>query len=84
MGRLSSQRARGLEPHRIMKALGTRVLAVAQTRREGGWCAYIDAVPGINHESEMTGVLSLGTKLPEEIARVLFPFEPFGDLPYKE
>ncbi len=61
-------------------ALSSRVLAVARTRIEGTWAAYCDAVPGHDHDREQGAVLSNGDKLPEEVARVLFP--GFEDLPY--
>lgn len=61
------------------KVLGTiplanRVLAVA-VRGELGtdWTAYIDAVPGIDHDREAQFVTENGTKLPREIAAILFP-----------
>jgi len=63
-------------------ALATRVLAVATTRAEGTWTAYIDAVPGEDHRVEQYAVLLHGTKLSEEIARVLFP--SFDDVPYAD
>lgn len=62
------------------RALATRVLAVARTRVEGAWSAYVDAVPGKSHEDEVEPVLQQGAKLAERIARVLFP--EFKDLPY--
>lgn len=61
-------------------ALATKVLCVAHTRIEGAWSAFIDAVPGINHSNEMEAVFRHGTKLPEEIARLLFPL--FEGVPY--
>ena len=61
-------------------SLASEVLVVAKTRVEGTWAAYCDAVLGNNHMAERAGVLRRGTKLPEEIARVLFP--EFKDLPY--
>ncbi len=61
-------------------ALATKVLVVAKTRVEGSWAAYVDAVPGQNHREERHEVLREGTKLPEAVARVLFP--EFKDLPY--
>jgi len=61
-------------------ALATRVLAVATTRIECAWCAYIDAVPGHDHAQEAEHVLRYGTKLPEELARVIFP--QWAELPY--
>ena len=62
------------------RALASRVLAVAHTRVEGTWCAYVDAVPGQRHEDEIDQVLARGAKLDEAVARVLFP--RFTDLPY--
>lgn len=61
-------------------ALASRVLAVAQTRVEGSWAAYIDAVPGYSHRMEYEEVLRVGNKLPAAIARVLFP--RFTEIPY--
>ena len=63
------------------QALAMRVLAVANTRVEGSWSAYINAVPGINHEEEMEAVLRHGDKLHEPIARSLFP--AFRELRYE-
>lgn len=56
------------------------VVAVARTRIEGAWGAYIDAVPGYDHDAEQDKVLSNGTKLREDVARVLFP--EFEGVPY--
>jgi len=61
-------------------ALAHKVLVVARTRVECAWCAYIDAVPGVNHDIEKEEVLRTGTKLLEEQARVLFP--QFNEVPY--
>uniref|UniRef100_A0A6M3L426 Uncharacterized protein n=1 Tax=viral metagenome TaxID=1070528 RepID=A0A6M3L426_9ZZZZ len=61
-------------------ALARRVLAVAKTRIEGKWAAYIDAVPGQNHDREGIRVLESGDKLPERIARLLF--SEFEGIPY--
>ncbi len=61
-------------------ALARCVLAVARTRIEGAWAAYVDAVPGTNHGAEVDPVLSNGAKLREPVARVLFP--EFEELPY--
>jgi hypothetical protein len=66
-------------PEITIKALAMRVLAVATTRVEGAWCAYIDAVPGQRHRDEYQAVLDHGEKLREDIARVMFPRI---DLPY--
>ena len=62
------------------RALATKVLVVAETRIEGAWAAYCDAVPGYDHDSEQTAVLLHGEKLHEAFARVLFP--EFNSLPY--
>ena len=64
--------------------LSTRVLAVAATRTEGTWKAYIDAVPGWNHDNEWQKVLAHGAMLDEPVARLLFGHRPeFGpDVPY--
>ncbi len=66
--------------------LGMRVLAVL-SRREDGWCVYVDAVRGDNHDSEWQAVADLGEKQHEPVARAIvgslfYPgFDP-GDLPY--
>lgn len=54
-------------------ALASNVLAVANTRIEGGWSAYCGAVPGVRHSFEWQAVLREGDKLPEHIARAIFP-----------
>lgn len=54
-------------------ALNKDVLAVARTRIEGSWSAFCAAVPGKRHEQEIEAVLDYGAKLPECVARVLFP-----------
>jgi len=52
--------------------LATKVLAVAVVQ-ERDWTAYIDAVPGQNHFLEYMNVARLGSKLPKELAFLLFP-----------
>jgi hypothetical protein len=64
-----------------LHALAMRVLCVASTRLEGTWSAYVDAVPGENHQEEYDQVLRFGDKLPEQVARILFPDFP-QDMPY--
>ncbi len=51
--------------------LAMHVIVVAH-EREDGWCAYIDAVPGQNHQNEAQRVLDYGEKLPEHIAIAMF------------
>ena len=76
----SHEEACSFEPYVIHYALTHRVLVVARTRVECAWCAYCGAVPGENHDDEKKEVLRHGTKLHEDIARVLFP--RFKDVPY--
>ena len=38
------------------RAIASRVLVVARTRIEGAWAAYVDAVPGMNHDAEFEEV----------------------------
>ena len=64
---------RGWEPQVAVFALSSKVLAVANTRVEGCWKAYIDAVPGKNHDEEWKDVRGRGVALPHEIAKVIFP-----------
>jgi len=68
------------KPTIVQKALASNVLAVARTRCEGEWSAYIDAVPGKNHDNETDEVLRSGCKLLKDIAITLFPC--FKDIPY--
>jgi len=68
------------EPVTRVHPLHRNILAVAKTRVEGAWAAYIDVVPGINHDSEYGDVLLNGNKLMEATARTLFPL--FKDVPY--
>ncbi len=57
--------------------LAMRVLAVAvintHDEKVFDWAAYIDAVPGQNHENEYLNVAENGSKTSKEIAEVLFP-----------
>lgn len=78
----SSDEARVWRSVTYRRALAQRVLAVAHTRIEGTWSVYIDGVPGIRHDLEVTAVLDHGEKLEESIARILFPI--FDSVPYAE
>jgi hypothetical protein len=78
----SDAEAEAWRPTTRRRALASRVLVVAKTRIECAWSAYIDAVPGENHVDEVAEVLERGCKLPEAIARILFP--EFNEVPYKE
>lgn len=70
---------------KLYTQLGSRVLAVL-SRRVDGWCVYVGAVPGQNHDAEWPIVASEGDKQHEPVARAIvetlfYPgFEV--DLPY--
>ena len=53
-------------------ALHNKIIVV-QADRVDGWCAYIGPVPGKRHVDEIEQVKDHGTKLPEQIARAIFP-----------
>lgn len=76
----TQEEARTWRPHVVWCPLAMKVLVVAQTRVEGTWSAYCDAVPGVNHSQEYQEVLRHGDKLLEEHARMLFP--QLDDIPY--
>ena len=65
--------------------LGCRVLAVL-SRRHDGWCVYVGAVQGQNHDREWAGVAEAGDKQNEPVARAIVEtlFHPRFeiDLPY--
>lgn len=71
---------------KIYTQLGHRVLAVL-SRRVEGWCVYVGAVPGQNHDAEWPQVALNGDKQNESVARAIAAtlftpgLEP-GDLPY--
>ena len=56
-------------------------MAVAKEGGNHDWAAYIGPVPGNNHEVEYVEVLRSGSKLPEDVARLLFP--SFSDLTWR-
>ena len=68
------------KPFVTRTALHSTVLIVAKTRIEGTWRAYCGSVPGQNHDNEMEPVLRNGDRVPEKIARVMFPC--FDGVPY--
>lgn len=72
--------AQDWQPIQRVRALASRVLAVAQTRISCEWSAYCDAVPGQRHDHEWQAVLDSGAKLSEDTARTLFP--EFDEIPY--
>jgi hypothetical protein len=58
----------------ITRALANRVLVVAVINDDiKDWAAFIDAVPGKDHEQEKIEVARVGNKLPYEIAKLIFP-----------
>jgi len=64
------------------KPLDKKVIAVAVEGGIGDWSAYIGAVEGKNHEEEWEEVKRNGTKLPRQVAEVLFP--EFTHLSWRE
>lgn len=62
------------------RALASKVLVVGRTRAEGAWAAYIAAVPGANHDEEEAEAYNSGVKLPEDVARAVFPM--LASVPY--
>jgi len=55
------------------RTLDRQVLAVAVEGAVGDWTAYIGAVKGKDHSREWQKVRDYGTKLPREVAEILFP-----------
>ena len=57
-------------------ALANRVMTFAVANiAVGDWAAYIDAVPGENHDEEFDQLLEKrsSAKLPYEIAKIIYP-----------
>jgi len=77
---MTPEEAKNWKPLVAWMPLASRVIAAAQTRIEGAWAAYCDAVPGYDHRVEYEEVLRTGDKMAEWKARALFP--EFKDLPY--
>lgn len=63
------------------RALDRCVLAVAKEGAVRDWAAYIGTVPGVNYEREWQAVVYDGSKLPQEVAELLFP--DFKDLTWR-
>lgn len=74
------EEAQDWTPNIFVKALHRCVLCVATTRAEGLWSAYCGNVPGKNHDDEWGAIWRDGDKLPEAIARAIFP--QFDGVPY--
>jgi hypothetical protein len=56
------------------QALKSDILVVVGFGHEPGtWCAFIDVVPGRCHFDELDAVRDNGCRLPEDLARFLFP-----------
>ena len=57
-----------------IRPLDVRILVVASvTKGVGDWSAYIGIVEGESHRTEFMEVVSLGTKVEQNIAGALFP-----------
>ena len=76
----SVEEAREWKAHISYHAIASNVLVAARTRIECAWAAYVDAVPGYDHDQEWQAVLDHGSKLSEHVARAMFP--QFKDVPY--
>ena len=55
------------------KVLDSKVIVVAAEGYADDWSCYIGAVEGKKHEEEWHTVKKHGTKLPKEVAEILFP-----------
>ena len=76
------EEARAWRPATKRVQLARKVIAVAQTRVEGTWHAFIDAVPGHDDSVEWPGVLSHGMRLDGNVATAIFPV--FSTIPYSD
>lgn len=76
----TSDECRGWKPLIFHAVLDTNVLAVAKTRVEGAWAAYIGAMLPGDEEYDTQRVLDYGTKLDQKVACAIFP--QFDDIPY--
>ena len=68
--------AKAFLAHTQYRCLAPGVLIVMQTRIECTWAAYCAVVPNMNHDDEFKDVLRHGDKLPEDVARAIFPGAP--------
>lgn len=68
----------GLEYRR--RSMASKCIAVATITKGVDWAAYIDGVPGKRHDDEWPEVAKTGAKLPEDVARLIFPGI---ELPYR-
>ena len=56
-----------------VKALDSKVLAIAIEWTSGDWTAYINAVPGKSHADEWEHAMQHGSRLDKKIAFAIFP-----------
>ena len=57
----------------VVRALDSKVLAVARIGYVNDYAVYIGAVKGVSHALEAFEVAANGSKLPKKVAEVLFP-----------
>ncbi len=73
-----------LEPGTKLHVPLARCVLAVLSRRVEGWCVYVGAVAGKDHDAEWENVASYGSRQLEEIARAIvkarFVYEI--DLPY--
>ena len=74
------EEAQSWKPFTLRFSLHANVLAVATTRIEGAWCAYIGPAYCNSHRDDEPQVLRQGTKLLSEHAKAMFP--EFEGVPY--
>jgi len=66
-----------------IRVLDSKVIAVAVEGAVGDWAAYIGAVAGKNHETEVQEVAEKGSKLHRDLAKFLFK-EEVGKLRWRD
>lgn len=67
------EEANDWSPYVAVTPLHQQVLTMARTRVEGTWSAYVFPVDGLDHLSEAKEWRVEGSKLPEAVARAIFP-----------
>jgi len=67
-----------------LRILASDVLVVVKKGTVNDWAAYIGGVLGRNHDEEWEAVAKYGNKLPEHIARAIFPGIPWSKLDYRK
>ena len=69
------------EPAIFHRSVGPEIVAVAKSRIEGKWRAYIATTTEANHDNAIEATINWGIPVDEKLARGLFPVE-FTEVPY--